>query len=469
MRRTIFLTGAPASGKTTLGRRLAERLGVRFVDLDDEISSAAGCTIPEIFASRGEAAFRDLESRTLADVVRRGDAGVVALGGGALLRDENRTLCESAGTVLCLETPDEAELARRIGAAAGSRPLGDKARERAAHYASFPNRVETSFEVGPSLVVVGRGLALPILAGRRAVVDGNVARLYRESLPEPIAVVSSGEENKTIETVGSLWHAFAGAGLGRRDTVFAVGGGVTGDLTGFAAATWMRGIDWINVPTTLLSMVDASTGGKTGCDLPEGKNLAGAFHPPKLVLVDVGFLGTLSPALLADGRAEMIKHELIGGASACAPSDLRRTPTAAEVAANLAVKVGIVREDPFERLGRRMLLNCGHTVAHAVERATDYAVSHGSAVAIGCVEEARIAAKRGLAAPGWPDEVAARFAAAGLPTALPQGLSIEELVPLMRGDKKREGGTVVFALPCGWGDVRGVPIDLTEGTWQKSL
>lgn len=463
MRNTIFLIGAPASGKTTLGRRIAERLGVSFVDLDDAIASASGCTIPEIFASRGEGAFRDLESETLAEVVKRGDAGVVALGGGALLRDANRALCESSGTVLCLETPSEDELVRRIGSAAGSRPLGNRAKERAAHYASFPNRIETSFEAGPSLVVVGKGFALPMLAGRRAVVDGTVAEVYRDRLDEPLAVVPSGEANKTIATVGSLWKAFAAAGLGRRDTVVAVGGGVTGDITGFAAATWMRGIDWINVPTTLLSMVDASTGGKTGCDLPEGKNLAGAFHAPKLVLVDVDFLKTLSPALLADGRAEMIKHEIIGGLK----GDSANVPTAAEVAANLMVKVGIVREDPYEKLGRRILLNCGHTVAHAVEKATNYSVSHGAAVAIGCIEEAGLAVRRGLAGGEWPKELAARFAAAGLPTVLPSGLSFEALVPLMRGDKKRAGGTVVFALPCGWGDVRAVPVDLSEEAWQR--
>ena len=459
----IFLAGAPASGKTTLGRRLAERLGVPFVDLDDEIVAAAGCSIPEMFASRGEAAFRNVEGDTLAAVVARADASsIVALGGGALLRDSSRALCESAGTVLCLDAPDDAELARRIGSAAGSRPLGDKAKERAAHYASFPRRVAASFEVGPSLVVVGKGIALPLLAGRRAVVDGNVAELYGDRLATPLAVVPSGEANKTIATVCSLWSAFAAAGLGRSSTVVAVGGGVTGDLTGFAAATWMRGVDWINVPTTLLSMVDASTGGKTGCDLPDGKNLAGAFHHPKLVIVDVDFLATLSPALLADGRAEMIKHEIIGGVR----TEPRGVPSAAEVAASLMVKAGIVREDPLEKLGRRILLNCGHTVAHAIEKATDYAVSHGSAVAIGCVEEARLAVRRGLAAPSWPDELASVFESAGLPTRLPEGLSFDALVPLMRGDKKRAGGVVVFALPCGWGDVRGVPIDLSEGTWR---
>ena len=126
------------------------------------------------------------------------------------------------------------------------------------------------------------------------------------------------------------------------------------------------------------------------------------------------------------------------------------------------VKVGVVREDPLETLGRRILLNCGHTVAHAVEKATHYRISHGEAVAIGCVEEAKIAVRRGLAPASWPEEFAARFTAEGLPTSLPGGLSLNELVPLMRGDKKREGGVVTFALPCGWGDVRGVKIDLSK-------
>ena len=525
----VFLTGAPASGKTTLGRRLAAALGVPFADLDEEIVRKAGRSIPEIFASYGEGAFRDLESQTLAAVVDGASAGVVALGGGTLLRDANRALCERAGTVACLDAPSDEELARRLGAAPGTRPLGGQAQARAAHYASFPNRVAGWFDLGNSLVVVGRGLARAVLAGRPVAADATVASLWAERLGvRPVATIPSGERHKTIATVASLWTAFARAGLGRKDTVVALGGGVTGDLTGFAAATWMRGIDWINVPTTLLSMVDASTGGKTGCDLPEGKNLAGAFHAPKLVVIDTDFLGTLPPQTLRDGKAEMIKHEIIAQPPAGAsemrpypytaagrhlrcrrsvrlapergmgtdPKDLgtdpnragsvpnERLPKAAEIVRNLAVKVGIVRDDPFETKGRRLLLNCGHTVGHAIEKATDYAVSHGEAVAIGCVEEAKIAARRGLSPATWPEELAARFAEAGLPTKMEVGKwksgeveewksgeveewksgDVEKLVPLMKGDKKRAGSVVTFALPCGWGDVRAVPIDLDKET-----
>ena len=449
----IFLYGAPASGKTTLGRKLGAALGAAFVDLDAEIVAREGRPIPDIFATDGERVFRDIEARTLAAVIDAA-AGrtVVSLGGGTLLRDANRALCERAGTVFCLDAPDEQELARRIGSAAGSRPLGNKARERAPHYASFPNRVAASFDLDGSLVVVGNGLARALLGATPFVADGTVAELYKDTLPAPLATIPSGEVHKTPATVASLWHAFARAGLGRRDTVAAVGGGVTGDLTGFAAATWMRGIDWINFPTTLLAMVDASTGGKTGCDLPEGKNLAGAFHSPKLVVIDTDFLKTLPPDVLADGRAEMIKHEAIGGRGR------------EKIADNLAVKVAIVREDPFEKTGRRLLLNCGHTIGHAVEKLSGYAISHGSAVAIGCVAEARLAVRFGLAPAGWPDEFAARFRAAGLPTELPEGLTEDDLVPVMRGDKKKAAlGVVTFALPCGWGDVRAVRVDLTEG------
>ena len=479
MSNIVFLYGAPASGKTTLGKRLAAALKTPFVDLDAAIVDRAGKSIPEIFAAEGEVGFRDRESETLASVAAADSGAVIALGGGTLLRDANRALCEEKGVVWCLDTPSEAELARRIGSAPGSRPLGDKARERASHYASFPNRIAAFFEAGDSLVVVGSSIAAAVLPRYPVVADSTVASLYPVLVPRPVSVVPSGEEHKTIGTVCGLWKAFAAKGLGRRDVVCALGGGVTGDLTGFAAATWMRGIDWVNVPTTLLAMVDASTGGKTGCDLPEGKNLAGAFHAPRLVVVDTDFLKTLPAAILASGKAEMIKHWIIESKSRVEverwisvfhdgkDDSAVRLPTSTfdgslskSIADNLSVKVDIVREDPFETKGRRLLLNCGHTVAHAVEKLSDYQISHGEAVAIGCVEEARLAVKLGLAKSEWPDELAAVFSAAELPTKLPGGMDFETMKPVMRGDKKRAGDVVTFALPCGWGDVRAVPVDL---------
>lgn len=464
--KTIFLYGPPASGKTTLGSRLASALGMDFVDLDQVIESAAEKPIPQIFAESGEVGFRAIESECLRRVVGTiRSPSVVSLGGGTLLSPENRLLCESGGEVLCLEAPLPEVLSQRIAQDGASRPLGNQAETRKAHYSSFAKRIARSFSLDNSLVIVGNGIAPSLLDGIKFVSDGNVKRIWGERLFSPngrvfdncIHQIPSGEENKNISSVASLWSSFHAAGIGRRDMVAALGGGVTGDLTGFAAATWMRGVDWINVPTTLLSMVDASTGGKTGCDLSEGKNLAGAFHSPRLVVIDVDFLTTLSKENLADGWAEMIKHEIIAGEFKPHSSDV---PSAAEIADNLAVKVAVVREDPFERTGRRALLNCGHTVGHAVEKASGYRLTHGKCVAIGCVEEAKIAVARSLADRDWPDKVAERFAAAGLPVRLPEGMSLECLRELMKGDKKRQMDTVAFALPCALGDVRLVPVDL---------
>ncbi len=457
---TLFLYGPPASGKTTLGKKLAEALRRPFFDLDDEIVKAKGKSIPKIFEAGGEAAFRKAESETLRALVKRPDSqgAVIALGGGTLLDASNRELAEKEGRVWCLEAPSQEELDRRFAAKPGARPLGNKAEERKAHYATFPRRVAQKFFLKDSLVVVGDDLGPLKGFADLVIADENAAKANKSALANAtIETIPSGEQFKTLATVESIWEFALSHGLGRKNTLAAFGGGVTGDLTGFAAATFMRGIDWINVPTTLLSMVDASTGGKTGCDLPCGKNLVGAFHFPRLVMIDAAYLKTLPEEELKNGRAEMIKHEIIKGLS---PGNYKDIPTAEEIGNNLAVKVEMVTKDPYEVKGFRLLLNCGHTVGHALEIATNFSFSHGQAVAIGCVVEAKLAQKLGLAKPEFVTEVKERFAAAGLPTELPPNVTFASLKDIMQKDKKHQGKTVTFALPCANGDVRAVPIEL---------
>ena len=473
---TIFIYGPPGSGKTTLGKLLAGRFSVPFEDLDDSIVQAAdGKSIPAIFSEEGESGFRARERAAL-EAACAAPGHVVALGGGALLDPACRTLAESHGQVVCLDVPADV-LKARIASQAGTRPLADAAEKvdrllatRGPHYDSFPVRPVAHFAIDsgdePSDIFVGRGLVDTVgawaaarkLGGRAVVVgDSNTFPLYGERVLASLRkagfsatalTIPAGEETKTIDTVMSIWRAFLAAELGRSDFAVAVGGGVTGDMTGFAAASWMRGMRWINVPTSLLAMVDASTGGKTGCDLPEAKNMVGAFHSPTFVLADTATLDTLPPRELACGMAETIKHAFI------ADPGLLDDPS---VARSLAVKVKIVTEDAKEK-GVRAKLNLGHTVGHALEIATNFSVKHGEAVAIGTVEEARLAVRLGLAPADWPDTVAAAFAAAKLPTALPDGITFDSLAEIMRHDKKQRGGKISFALPCAPGDVRLVPV-----------
>ena len=473
---TIFIYGPPGSGKTTLGKLLAGRFSVPFEDLDDSIVQAAdGKSIPAIFSEEGESGFRARERAAL-EAACAAPGHVVALGGGALLDPACRTLAESHGQVVCLDVPADV-LKARIASQAGTRPLADAAEKvdrllatRGPHYDSFAVRPVAHFAIDsgdePSDIFVGRGLVDTVgawaaarkLGGRAVVVgDSNTFPLYGERVLASLRkagfsatalTIPAGEETKTIDTVMSIWRAFLAAELGRSDFAVAVGGGVTGDMTGFAAASWMRGMRWINVPTSLLAMVDASTGGKTGCDLPEAKNMVGAFHSPTFVLADTATLDTLPPRELACGMAETIKHAFI------ADPGLLDDPS---VARSLAVKVKIVTEDAKEK-GVRAKLNLGHTVGHALEIATNFSVKHGEAVAIGTVEEARLAVRLGLAPADWPDTVAAAFAAAKLPTALPDGITFDSLAEIMRHDKKQRGGKISFALPCAPGDVRLVPV-----------
>jgi len=253
------------------------------------------------------------------------------------------------------------------------------------------------------------------------------------------------------------------AGIERGGTVLALGGGVVGDLAGFAAAVYLRGVHWVALPTSLLAMVDASLGGKTGCDLPQGKNLVGAFHPPSLALADLQTLETLPEVELRNGMAEALKHGLLGDAELfwrCAQG-LPRLPSELEAVARqaMAVKVRVIQNDPYEK-GERASLNLGHTLGHALEQASDFQMRHGEAVGVGILAAARLAEQMGIAQGGLAEEIAAALKRLGLPTQPPPGLERARVLQAMRQDKKRLAGKLRVVLPTRIGAARwGVEID----------
>ena len=499
----FYLYGPPGCGKTSVGQALAESLNLPLFDLDSEIERRAGETIPAVFASHGEEHFRLLERESLAAFMGV-EKGVVALGGGALLNDESRARVISNGTVICLKASLET-LMRRMQAEEGQRPLLNGGLEtqlvelisqRADHYTSFPMQVETDGlqpgEIAWRIQVrlgafhvkgMGAGYDVRVRAdgldslgeylrrnglrdGVALVCDENLAQLYssqavaaleRVGYTTHMVTIPPGEVHKTVETVTALWDAFVDAGLERGGTVAALGGGVTGDLAGFAAATYLRGVPWAVLPTTLLAMVDASLGGKTGIDLRRGKNLAGAFHPPRLVLADTNTLTSLPERELRSGMAEVVKAGLIGDPALferCAQGWEAVCASLDEVVRRaMAVKVQVIQADPYEN-SYRAALNLGHTLGHAFEMASDYRLLHGEAVAIGLAGETRLAESLGLAERGLADKVEETLIRLGLPARLPQELDRVTIWRAMQVDKKRVRGSLRFALPARIGEVR---------------
>jgi 3-dehydroquinate synthase len=309
----------------------------------------------------------------------------------------------------------------------------------------------------PELVarhVPGRRLAL--------LTDTNVRPLpTRWGVPLPAVeaelAIPAGEASKTRERWSELSDALLARRLGRDTALVLLGGGVVGDLGGFVAATYLRGIPYVQVPTTLLAMLDASVGGKTAVDTPHGKNLIGAFHPPAAVIVDPRVLATLPEREFRSGLAEAVKHGLIADrayfdwivASAAAIGARDPDTLAQLVRRSVEIKAAVVSEDERET-GRRAILNAGHTIAHALEQASGYALAHGEAVAIGLVTECRLAESLGLAEPGIAAAVAGLLERLGLPTALP-GFSPDRLLEAMAADKKNRGARIRFALPVSIG------------------
>ncbi|MBX6377085.1 MAG: 3-dehydroquinate synthase, partial [Clostridia bacterium] len=527
MNGNVVLVGFMGSGKTTVGRILAERLGARFVDTDALVEEMAGKPIAALFAEDGEEAFRRLEAEAVRRVAVEGGQ-VIATGGGVPVDPANVERLAAKGVLVFLEASPASVLARLGPDATGGRPLlaggdaGERARSlleaRRPAYARADGLVATdgvppdavaerilrwlstcgpavwsgrgvpsdrvdvrlgarSYPVRVAAGCLGRiALDLLLTAGfagtRRALLVTHPGLLEPYGTPVQaalevagfrvrIAAVPPGEASKSLRQAERLYDEAIAAGLDRRSVVVALGGGVIGDLAGFVAATYMRGIPLVQVPTTLLAQVDSSVGGKVAVDHPLAKNLIGAFHQPTLVLADVGTLRTLSPREFAAGMAEVIKHGVIADPAYFQAVEERRPAIQAldaselvrVVAGSCRIKAAVVEADEREESGSRMALNLGHTVAHAVEAAEGYTGHlHGEAVAMGMVAEAGLAARLGLCPPADVQRLETVLRAYGLPTRLPP-LPLDRLLAPMALDKKAAGGRVRWALPAGIGRV----------------
>ncbi len=516
--RSVVLVGLMGAGKTSIGRRLAARLGLPFRDADSEIEAAAGCTISELFQRYGEQAFRDGERR----VIRRllaGDPMVLAFGGGAFMDPETRAAVREEAVSVWLRCSLPV-LVRRV-AGRNHRPMlhgGDPAEimrrlmdQRYPVYAEAdvivdctdnppdqttalvldallawraPRRLTVSLPSTAYDVVIGDGLlrrAGALLASRvpqkRAVIvtDPVVAELHLPALRAGLAetgfvtseiVVPQGEASKSLENYVDLLDELLEARLERRTSVIALGGGVIGDLAGFAAATVLRGLPFVQMPTTLLAQVDSSVGGKTGVNTRHGKNLAGAFHQPRMVVADTATLVTLPSRELRAGYAEVVKTGLIGDAAFFAWCEryghavLSGDPEAQGEAIRraCAFKAAVVGDDEREEKlhDGRALLNLGHTFGHALEAEYGYdgGILHGEGVAIGLGLAFRLSARLGHCAPSDVERVIAHISSAGLPaeiSMLNRRFSAMRLIGHMRRDKKVQDGALKFVLARGIG------------------
>ncbi len=516
--RSIVLVGLMGAGKTSIGRRLAARLGLPFRDADQEIELAAGCTIPELFARYGESAFRDGERR----VIRRllaGDPMVIAFGGGAFMDAQTReaTRADSISVWLRCTLPT---LVRRV-ASRDNRPLlagrdreetlRDLMERRYPVYAEADLVVDcgdehpdyttsqvmnallewkparrlhvvlpsTSYDVviGDNLLGRAGALLAPRLPQKRAVVvtDRTVAELHLPTLMNGLAetaitassiVVAPGEGSKTMDTYLDIVDQLLEARVERRTAVIALGGGVVGDLAGFAAATTLRGLPFVQIPTTLLSQVDSSVGGKTGVNTRRGKNLVGAFYQPRMVLADTSTLGTLPPRELRAGYAEIAKAGLIGDAAFFAWCERHgqgvvsgdREAQAEAIKRACAFKASVVGDDEREEKPNdgRALLNLGHTFGHALEAEYGYdgGLLHGEGVGIGLGLAFKLSARLGHCAAADAERVIAHVSAVGLPadlSMLNRRFSAATLVGHMRRDKKMRDGALHFVLTRGIG------------------
>ncbi len=544
MKSNIFITGFSGSGKTTVGRIVAQQLGWRFVDIDEVISGGEGTSIEAIFSTLGERHFRRLERDRLSSAAQ-GTEQVISTGGGVPVDLRNRRVMESNGLVACLEarpetirqrllkqsseeedpaarpmladadpakrirtlkaerqpsyslahwtvhtdslTPSEAadEVVRgwRVLAGSGGAVSGREDSDLAALVKtssgdypvwvgwnildSLGERVKERLSPGTAYIVSDEGA---FRQARRA-----QAALESSGIPAHMLLLDPGEQSKTLESAQHVYGWLAGRKAERSDLVLAVGGGMVGDLAGFAAATYVRGMPFAQVPTSMLAMMDASVGGKVAVDLPQGKNLVGAFYQPKFVLADVTALKTLPRRELVSGWAEAVKHGLILDSDLFATFEgqretilsLEQRAATDVIRRSVAIKANVVSQDERETLGIRILLNYGHTIGHAIEAVTGYAhYLHGEAVSVGMMGAAHIGTAMGMMSKDDMERQKAVLEGIGLPLRCP-GVDPEALSQAMLSDKKVAGGALRWVLldEIGKATVRSdVPLGLVQET-----
>jgi shikimate kinase/3-dehydroquinate synthase len=502
----FVLIGFMGAGKSTVANELAEALGVAALDSDALLEERFGHPVAVEFEQRGEASFRAVEEELVCELLegagRAGRQTVIALGGGSVLSERVRRALEPHLVVLLDVGAEHAW--ERVRAADGGteRPL---ARDRETFLALYAERralyeeladahlpvlapgtasralgalralaaappgtrlLWASAASGDYPVLIGRGLLRAEGAGTLeeiwpldrsvsrpfCVTDETVSALYAERLRDvrgPIAI-PPGEGHKTLASAERVWRELAAAGMTRADHVVALGGGVVGDLAGFCAATYQRGVPIVQVPTTLVAQVDSAYGGKTGVDLPEAKNYVGAYHQPAGVLVDPDTLTTLPAAELAAGWVEVLKTALIAGGTLWERVASGEEVDERTILACARTKLAVVAEDERDA-GRRQVLNLGHTVGHAIETVTGYArYRHGEAVGLGLLAALRLSGRDDLRA-----QVRELLLARGLPVTLADAdVAVEEIVGATARDKKRLGASVPFVLVHAPGDVR---------------
>jgi len=520
----VVLVGLPGSGKSAVGRRLAHRHGAAFIDLDETIEKTAGRSIPEIFATEGEAAFRALERDAVAEL-GPADAGpevrtVVATGGGAVVDPRNRWSLYRGRVPIWLDVRPEV-LAQRLRRSPNVRPLitgrdpmgaiRDLARQRERFYsaahrmngvAELASIVERADDLvaragrerqptvllrGHSLggdLVIGDGIAASVvgdalrgLRARRAILvsepgawaaagESLAAALADEGWPVERLMLPQGEDAKRLSVIEDAAGQLAALRAERREPLVAVGGGALGDAAGFLAASWLRGVPIVQVPTTLVAQIDSSIGGKTGVDLPAGKNLVGAFHPPAAIVIDIRFLRELPERQRRAALGEAVKMAVLGderlfealendgeGIAQGADAAFDGGAVAELVERAAWAKVVVTDADERETAGAdgRIRLNLGHSLGHAVEAAAGFeTLLHGEAVAYGL----RAACRIGEAVGVTPPERSARIGRVldGLDLAVePLPYTVDDVLRHLALDKKHEGGRLRWVLPTADG------------------